>query len=218
MNQLKKPFPRVLLVLCGVVCGIIITYILCLTTGLPFFGKIREDDAPRAKSNNAELTALAFSVLENIKNGDYEALSSVAHPKFGVIFSPCATVTLNTNRYFQSKQIALFGADTNAYVWGVRSGSGEPIEMTPRDYFASFVFDKDYTAASIIGIDRIVKSGNALENIKDIFPDVRFVDFHITGGDRDSAEDLSWSSLRLGFEDFEGRLWLTVILHSEWTE
>ena len=88
--------------------------------------------------------------------------------------------------------------------------------MTPAEYFKQFVFDKDYTLASQIGVDAIVKSGNSLENISDVFPNVRFVDFHIPGSEKKSGS-LDWSSLRLGFESWQGELKLTVVVHSEWT-
>lgn len=215
---MKKPFSCVILLLSGVIAGIIISSAIFVFTGFSIFGGVRKDSSPSTEMNNAELTSLAYSTLENIKKGDFAALSSEVHPEFGVVFSPCATITLTTNRYFRPEQIASFGDDVNMYVWGVRSSSGEPIEMTPSDYFTKYVFDKDYTTASVVGVNHIVKSGNALENIMDIFQNVQFVDFHINGGDRDSTDDLSWSSLRLGFEEYEGRLWLTVIAHSAWTE
>jgi len=219
---LKKSLPKILseilLALGGVVAGFLIANALFSAAGFSIFSKAQESPPPPSVSTNADLTALAYSVLGYIKDGDYASLANAAHPEFGVVFSPSATVTLSTNRYFQPDQIAQFATDTNVYIWGVMRGSGEPIEMTPKDYIAKFVFDKDYTAASLIGVNRVVRSGNALENITDVFPDVQFVDFHLTGGDKDSAEDLNWSSLRLGFEEYEGKLWLSVIIHSEWSD
>lgn len=219
MNLLKKSFPMLLLLLCCVIIGVVLSSAIFAFTGFSIFGKNRDvSSAPADVNNSAELTALAYKVLEYIKCGDFESLSNTAHPEFGVVFSPCATVTLSTNRCFRPEQIAVFGDDSNVYVWGVRNGSGEPIEMTPSDYFASFVFDKDYTAAGVIGVNHVVKSGNALENIAEVFNDVRFVDFHMSGAGRDSPDDLGWSSLRLGFEEYGGVLMLTVILNSRWTE
>ena len=218
MIPLKKSLQRILIILCGVIAGAIISSVLFALTGFSLFGRVREETAPLAETTNAELTSLAYRIVNYIKTGDYSALSYVAHPEFGVVFSPRATVTLSTNRCFSPEQIAAFGADTNTYVWGIRNGSGEPIEMTPADYFAAYIFDKDYSEAALIGVNQIVRSGNALENITDVFPDVKFVDFYVAGGDRESAEGLSWSSLRMGFEEFEGSLMLTVIVHSEWTE
>ena len=215
---LKKHSNKIILLLCGLVAGIVLSCLVFIFIGFPAFGGARKQPSLPSEATNAELTATAYRILEYIKDGDYTALSKEAHPEYGVVFSPCATITLSTNRYFRPEQIAGFGDDSGVYVWGVRSSSGEPIEMTPADYFAKYVYDKDYTAASIIGVNYIVKSGNALENIMDVFQNVQFVDFHINGGDKDSADDLSWSSLRLGFEEYEGGLWLTVIAHSTWTE
>ena len=201
----------------GVVVGIMIANVLFMTMGYPLFGGAAEQPASAADTENGELTSLAYSVLGYLSDRNYTALSRVAHPEFGVVFTPCATVALATNKCFQADQIASFGADHTVYVWGVNNGSGEPIEMTAANYLAEYVLSKDYIGASIIGVNRIVKSGNALENITDEFPDVTFVDFHVPGGERDTAEDFSWASLRLGFEEYNGKLWLTVILNSKWT-
>ena len=201
----------------GVVIGIVISSLLYVTTGYSLFGRDTDQQPSAAGVSNAELTELAYNVLGYISNGNYSALSKVTHPEFGVVFSPYATVALSTNKCFQKDQIAAFGSDNTAYVWGVQEGTGEPIEMTAGDYFTKYILTKDFRDAPIIGINRIVKRGNALENMTEVFPDVKFVDFHIPGGEKDSSEDFDWSSLRLGFEEFEGKLWLTVILSSKWT-
>ena len=101
-------------------------------------------------------------------------------------------------------------------MWGKYDGSGNPIELTPSEYFRTFVLNKDYTFAPEIGVDAIIKSGNSLENITEVFPDVRYVDFHMPGTDASSG-GLDWSSLRLGFEAYNGELKLTVVVHSQWT-
>ena len=199
------------------IVGIVISSLLFAMTGYSFFGGTPDNPTPTVDVNNAELTKLSYTVMRYINDGNYNALSNVAHPEFGVVFSPSATVTLNTNKCFRSEQIAAFGSDHNVYVWGVQESKGEPIEMTPANYFTEYILAKNYVNAPVIGINHIVKSGNALENITEVFPDIKFVDFHIPGGDKDSTEDLSWTSLRLGFEEYEGKLWLTLILNSRWT-
>jgi hypothetical protein len=166
--------------------------------------------------HNSELIEKAYAVLDDIKNGDYGALARSVHPEYGVIFSPYATISLSSNKCFTSNQVADFETDANAYVWGVYDGSGDPIEMTPAEYFARFVYNKDFSRAPAIGVNYVVRSGNALENITEVFPDVRFVEFHSPGDDK-NPDSHSWNSLRLGFEEYAGALRLTVILHSEWT-
>lgn len=216
MSPLKKVKIIIITAIFGSVAGILISSLLYVTTGFSLFGQPAVRPPASEDIDNAQLVSLAFSVLDFIKDSDFDALSKIAHPDFGVVFSPSATITLSTNRRFNSEQIALFGSDNTIYVWGLND-VGEPIEHNPADYFAEFVFPSDYTTASVIGINRIVRTGNALENITDEFPGVRFVDFHIPGEDRDSTDDLDWSSLRLGFEEHAGCLWLTVIVRSTWT-
>jgi len=214
---LKRSLLNMSLIIVGAIGAIVALTVFSAITGYPIFGGVVDQPKPTTEANNEELTSLSYTVLGYIKNGDYNALSQIAHPEFGVVFSPDATVALTTNKCFQADQIAAFGSDNTVYVWGIQSGVGEPIEMTAADYLAEYVFSKDYLSAPLIGVNRIVKSGNALENITDVFPKVKFVDFHIPGSERDSAEDFGWTSLRLGFEEYEGRLWLTLILTSKWT-
>lgn len=217
MICLKKVSPRyILVVILGIIAGVVSSNVIFSTTGFSLFGVHSENPPSYAGMDNADLAALAFEVLEYIRDGDFEALAEITHPDFGVVFSPSATITLAANRRFTAEQIAQFATDNTIYVWGIND-IGEPIELTPVDYFARFVFSSDYFSASMIGINRIVRSGNALENITEEFPGVRFVDFHIPGEDRYPPDELDWSSLRLGFEEHEDKLWLTVIVHSRWT-
>ena len=218
-DSLRKFLKNVLLLVIGIVVGLM----ACLTTyyvsgGIIFEKTVGSRSMPasaRAEATNAELSAYAYKILAYIKAGDYETLSQVVHPEFGVVFSPYATISLSSNKCFTPSQVATFANNKNQYVWGKYDGSGNPIEMTPPDYFKKFVFDRDYTVSPQTGVDAIVRSGNSLENIREVFPNVRFVDFHFPGTEKYSGID--WSSLRLGFEKYNGELKLTAVVHSIWT-
>lgn len=84
------------------------------------------------------------------------------------------------------------------YTWGVSDGLGSLIELTPAEYFSTYVFNTDYTQAPEIGVDRILQSGNALENLTEAYPGCRFVEFHFPGLDPANA-GLDWCSLKLVF-------------------
>jgi len=211
---LSKPVSRALLVIIGIVAGVVIAGIIYTAMGYSIFSGEKEPETPD-KNENAQLIELAYSIVESIRDGDYAALSEAAPPEFGVVFSPYATIVLKPNQCFFAEQIAAFETDTSLYMWGKYIDSGEPIDMTVADYFAEFVFDRDYSAAPIIGVNHIIRRGNALENIKEVFPNAIFVEFHIPGCEKDGAEEFDWSTLRLGFEEYEGGLKLTLILHSE---
>jgi len=200
------------------ICGIIIAaaifgamYLLSDSSILNGNGRetVNGDDAA-----NAELTMLAFAVLEYISNDDFNSLSQVIHPEFGIVFSPCATIDLSTDRRFSVEQISVLDTNSNVYIWGVHNGGGEPIRLTPAEYFEEFVQAELHLNSPIIGVNQIIRSGNALENMTDIFPNIEFVDFHIPGDENGDGHD--WRSLRLGFEEYEGYLKLVSIIHSTW--
>jgi hypothetical protein len=182
--------------------------------GLRFEPTLRAGDLA-SDATDAELTAASYEILGYIKNEDYGALSDVAHPELGIVFAPYAMFEFASSKCFTPLQIAGFRNDATAYVWGVYDGTGEPIEMTPPEYFKRFVFDRDFTRAQELGVNYVVKSGNAKESIVMDYPQVRFIDFHIPEDGKNTEG--GWSSLRLGFEEYDGSLMLTVIVHSEWT-
>ena len=171
------------------------------------------DIAPiSTEATDGELKEYARQILFAVAERDYAAISDVAHADFGIIFAPYSTVNLTTDRCFTASQIEKFGKDRQKYIWGVHNTSGEPIELTPNEYFDDFVFDADFTKCENFGIDEILRSGNALENTTEVFPEARFVDCYMPG---EGEED--WKSLRLVFEEKDGLLFLTAIIHSEYT-
>ena len=67
-----------------------------------------------------------------------------------------------------------------------------------------------------IGVDRIQMTGNALENLKDAYPDCRFVDFSYPELDP-AYQGLDWCSLRLVFAPETTKWRLVGIVHGQWT-
>ena len=222
MSLLKKFWISLLLIVIGLAIGASAIFAVFYFGGddiyIKLIGTQTKDGQEKVglTASNAELTSYAFEILGYIKTEDYEALSEVVHPEYGVVFSPYATISLNSNKCFTAKEVAGFLKDDNNYVWGKYDGSDDPIELTPSAYFKEFVFDKDFTQTPEIGIDTIIMSGNSLENFAEVFPDARFVEFHFPASDT-QPDTLDWTSLRLGFEEYDGQLMLTVIVHSEWT-
>jgi len=171
--------------------------------------------APETVYTRADLIELSYAVVGYLSSGDFGALAGVVHPDRGLVFSPYATVSLTTDKYFSASDVAAFGSNNEIYTWGVMDGSGDAISMTVSDYIGRFVLDYDYAAAPLIGVNHIVRSGNALENVTAVYPDAQFVDLHYPGSE--AYGYLDWSTLRLVFETFEGRPRLTAIIHSEAT-
>jgi len=166
--------------------------------------------------DNFPLLNTACAVLHALKEEDYGQVASFVHPEKGVTFTPYSTVNLEQDLTLSAAQIQGLEEDPRVYTWGFEDGRGNPIQMTISQYVDRYVFNQDYTQASEIGIDQIMISGNALENITTAYPGCRFVDFCIPSIDPVN-EGLDWCSLKLVFELGESGWLLVGVVHGEWT-
>lgn len=202
----------VALVIIGAIVAVII---LMLARGPEAKEPAAAPEPIAADASGRELTDYAEDILRCIASGDYASIGAVAHPEYGVVFSPYATIDLSANRRFTASQTAELGSDTQEYIWGIYSGTADPIRLTPAEYFERFVWDADYLRADKVKINKIAAKGNALENIDEVFPDARYVDFYVNPTKGSDGTD--WHSLRLVFEEWEGKLMLSAVVHSEYT-
>jgi len=222
--RLKKIIPIALFFLLGVlVCAVVLFTILGIRSSDSFQAARTAARQQQAASNytaeaeesrNAELLRLSEEVVQCIRAQDYVGLSQYVHPEYGVTFSPYSNVDFSVCQQFTAAQVAAFGSDSTVYRWGSVAGSNDVISMTPAAYFARFVFDVDFSQAPIAGFNYIVRSGNTLENVKDVFADAQFVDLYYPGTQPEQAD---WRILRLVFEDSGGAWKLSAVIHNEAT-
>ena len=167
-------------------------------------------------SDNFPLLNTACIVNQALRQKDYATVAKYIHPTRGVTFTPYSTVNFDSDLTFTSTQVQDLAKDKNIYTWGFEDGRGNPIKMTMEQYFARYVYNIDYTQASMIGVDQIITAGNALENLTEEYPGCRFVDFCLPSANPHN-DGLDWSSLKLVFT-LEDTNWLLVgIVHGEWT-
>ncbi len=121
-----------------------------------------------------------------------------------------------TNAHFTAEQTAKFALDGTAYLWGYTEGEGTPINLTPKQYFEKYVCNQDYTTAPIIGRNYIVKSGNSIENVQEVFPDCQFGELHFPGIDK-QYNGMNWCTIRLVFREYEGTYKIVAVIHDQWT-
>lgn len=171
---------------------------------------------PLNSKDNLSLLNAACYVVQTLKSGNYEALASVVDPKKGVTFTPYSTVDLTSDKTFTRDQIKNLSQDNTVYTWGLTDGRGSLINMTIAQYFAAYVWNTDYTSAPQIGVDQIIMSGNALENLKDAYQSCRFVDFCFPSLDP-AKQGLDWCSLKLVFAPGDTSWYLVGIVHGQWT-
>ena len=176
----------------------------------------RSETLPPDVEENFPLLGSACAVNRAIQRRDWTTLAAYVHPERGVAFTPYSTVEPENDLRFTAEQIKNLAQDQNVYTWGVEDGRGDPIQMTIAQYFERYVYDRDYTQAPEIGVDRIMTGGNALENLTQAYPDCRFVDFSFPSADPVN-DGMDWTSLKLVFR-LEGEHWYLVgVVHGEWT-
>lgn len=171
-------------------------------------------EAPEPAGNEA-LVDRALEVAGYIRDQDWAALAGTVHPDKGVTFTPYSSVS-DSDLCFTSAEVAAFGSDSKVYLWGSYDGSGAPMSLTVEEYFPQFVNNTDYTCAPFLAVDRVISSGNAVENVADAYPDARFVELYYSGLD-EAQEGFDWCALKLVFEPVDGVPMLVGIIHSEWT-
>lgn len=171
--------------------------------------------APEAPDDNEALIRRALDTARCLRDQDWSALASCVHPDKGVTFTPYSSVS-DSDLCFTAGEVAAFGSDTKTYLWGSYDGSGAPMNLTPAEYFSKYVTNTDYTKAPLLAVDRVISSGNAVENVSDAYPDAHFVELYYSGLDP-AQEGFDWCALKLVFEAVDDRLMLVGIIHSEWT-
>lgn len=213
---MKRAATPLILLLSGFVLGLLCSASLRPSSSTPPASIQNSAVTSQASLSTTSLLRTAAHVTDALHDKDYETLASYVHPTRGVTFTPYSTVDPETDPTFSAQQIRHLAEDTTSYFWGYSDGRGEPMEMTMAEYFERFVFDADYTQAPNIGVDQIVTSGNALENVSQAYPGCRFVDFCYLSRDPVN-EGMDWCSLKLVFTG-EGTVWYLVgIVHGEWT-
>lgn len=168
------------------------------------------------ETDDNTLLQAANAVVDAMKTENFTLLASYVHPEKGVTFTPYSTVHLDSDRVMTNTEIETFLSDNTIYQWGYYDGNGEPIKLTNKGYWDSFVWNADYSKADQTSLNEIVQTGNAIENVQEAYPSAKFVDYHF---DQINAqnEGMDWCSLKLVFEQYNGTWYLVGIIHSQWT-
>ena len=162
-----------------------------------------------------ELIALGQLVLASLQAYDYNLLIDLIHPDHCLGFSPYAYLSENHLIFCPEELNNLISSDEK-YNWGKYDGTGNPILMTFPEYHQDFVYDSNYIKAEIIGFNVEVSSGNAINNIADVYPAGVMIEYYFSGFDPQYG-GLDWRSIRLVFIQDNLTWYLAAIIHGEWT-
>ncbi|WP_413380906.1 hypothetical protein [Alkalihalobacillus sp. 1P02AB] len=192
---------------------VVIAAILLFNLSSSFQTEAEEDPSP--VEENATVEERAQLILEALKEKGFEQVAEYVHSEKGVTFSPYAYVE-NDHQTFEQEKVENWKNDQSNYTWGTFDGSGEPIELTPNEYYEQFIYDKDFASAEEVHLDEAIQPrGNSLHNAKEFYPNASFIEFHVPGSEEYAGMD--WGSLIMAFEEVDGALYLVAIIHDQWT-
>jgi hypothetical protein len=158
----------------------------------------------------------ARDVLLSLARRDLKQFSKHVHPLKGVRFSPYAAVEPGFDLEFDAKEIVELFKDKEKKLWGHYDGSGFEIRLTFEAYYSKFIYRHDFAKAEQIGYNTAIGSGNTANNLLEIYPHSIFVEYYLDGLDpRTSGTE--WASLRLVFEELEGKWYVVGVIYSRWT-
>lgn len=155
----------------------------------------------------------AVEVLTAGKNRDYQLLAQYAHPEKGILFSPDAAVDRDEDAVFFAGQIREFDSG-GIYDWGCYDAGEAPLLLTADEYFADYVYNKEFLASRQIGINVLVRPGNFPGNAAEAFPEGIFVEFHDEGTKEFSG--LDWSSVKIVLEKYQGAFRAVAVISSRY--
>jgi hypothetical protein len=158
----------------------------------------------------------AASLIKALSTKNAGAIADLIHPTQGVRFTPYTNVSLKRDLVFSPKEMRSFFDDQKVYLWGHYDGSGDPIELTPSQYYEKFIYAEDYANAEQIGYNKVLSSGNALENQFEVYNNPIVVEYYFPGLNPDYG-GMDWRSLRLVFEPYQNDWKLVGIINNQWT-
>jgi hypothetical protein len=176
--------------------------------------EVQREDLPVTGLTSGETAQMIINILAN---KDMATLATYVHPDKGVLFSPYVYIDEDALVFSQSDvEIFLAQGSQQTYTWGVYDGVGDTIELTQSEYYEEFIYDQNFQEAGEVLVDELKPRGNMINNIKEIFPDAKVVEFHLEGTEEYSGMD--WASLNLVLEKDENNEWkLVAIVHDQWT-
>ena len=160
-----------------------------------------------------KILQLNSEVLALLKAEKYEKLSSYIHPLKGVQFSMYSYVS-DGDKVFSKLDFEKFVKSDIRFTFGEKDGLAEKYVVSLEDYFAKWVFKKDFTKAKI-NYKNFEGTGNTKNNIEEKFPSSIAVENYIKGTAEYSYMD--WNSLILVFEKMDDAYFLVAIANNQWT-
>ncbi|HSN61677.1 MAG TPA: hypothetical protein VLR49_12130 [Ferruginibacter sp.] len=155
-------------------------------------------------------------ILTALKNKDYKQFSTFIHPVLGVRFSPYGYIDTGSNLKFNTGNFLDKNKTQGKLNWGNYDGSGDEMVLSINEYFAKFVYNADFVNAEKTSLNKMIGSGNSLNNLEKIYKDCDFTESYFSGFDK-KYNGMDWTCLRLVFKNYNDNYYLVGVVHDQWT-
>jgi hypothetical protein len=178
------------------------------TAGPTRTGTLAPSEAERVIAGRSRDALLA------LKSGDTVALSRFAHPAKGIRFSPDVSIQKG-DRVLTARDVAALKSDRAIRMWGEADAGAGPIKLSWTDYRKSFVYSRDFAAATEIRYNTFaLHPGGNINHLDEAFPGAIFVEYFVPG--TPDVGGLNWKGLWLIWEQSGNAWYLVGIAHAAW--
>ena len=197
--------------------AVMLVFVICLFAAVSCSTQQPDAGALMANPPGDGIIDAANEVLNALEKQDGRRLASLVHPEKGVRFSSSAYVDIEVDLIFSRDQIEHFWTNRSVYQWGYEDGTGDPIILTPAQYWRKYILTRDFRQISSINVNDDQASGNTVNNSATVYPNATRVEYYIKPSSRDSVAQLDWAALRLVFERVDGLWFLVGVIHDQWS-
>ena len=88
--------------------------------------------------------------------------------------------------------------------------------MTIENYFKKFVYNADFLNAEQTNLNKMVGSGNSLNNLITTYKGCNYTESYFSGFDK-KYDGMDWCCLRLVYTKYQLKYYLIAIVHDQWT-
>lgn len=158
----------------------------------------------------------ADTILGHLKNKEFNKLAKYIHPEKGVRLVPYSYIDTARHQRFSRTEFKAIDPENDYFLWGNYDGTGDSIYLTLEGYHSEFLYSQPFENADSVSVNKRLGKGNTINNIKMVYPDARFIEYHFQGFDK-RYQGMDWASLRLVFEKYVDRWYLVALIHDQWT-
>lgn len=160
------------------------------------------------------VSTAAIEVLLALRAADTATLSNWVHPEKGLTIAPTSFIS-DENLTFSAENVANLWTDEAAYIWGYDSGTGEAIELPFKEFYDDYLYAEDFFFADAVAYDENIRSGNLIDNAREIFPEAHTVEYHFDGFDPQFG-GLDYRTLRIVIEAVGDQQYVVALALGQW--